>query len=138
MSVSTDQFDELRRALGSPDPHSVLSAVWNILDLAAQVADQVAWTPGYDELHALVAAQSCMTARSLLPLPTGSPLAPPDGSSPDTQDQCLTLLRKAHSALIALAVAGEGEGEDEGRRQLELVAGHASDAAEALAACRRA
>ncbi|MFD4371089.1 hypothetical protein [Streptomyces sp. NPDC058486] len=133
MSVSTDQLDQLERTLESGEVSDVLGAVWNVLDLAGQAADLAAWATGYDELRALAAAQSCTQARSLLPLPSGSPVGEPADLSPEAWERYVSLLRKAHGALTALL--REVEGSDDGG-QLQLAAGHLSDAAEALASVR--
>ncbi|MFJ8863994.1 hypothetical protein ACIRD8_37065 [Streptomyces sp. NPDC102451] len=124
-------MNALDAALGSADPATVLAGAWEALDLGGRVADAVTWDGAGDDLLALTAAQECLAARSLLPLPgTGRPISLEAGdirTGPDGLEPYVTLLDRAHRALAGLA---------EQDVQLGEAAEHAAAAARSLAAVR--
>ncbi len=133
MSLPADQFDTLEHALGSSDPVQALTAVWNILDVAGQVADQAADGMEYEEFTSQIAAQYCGMARSLLPLPSATVVVDAGGATISGVTRSVALLRGAYDTLQALAAPGEGSA---GSEQLRLAARHTADAAKALASAR--
>ncbi|MFD8799921.1 hypothetical protein [Streptomyces atroolivaceus] len=124
-------MNALDAALGSADPATVLAGAWEALDLGGQVADAVTWDEAGDELCALMAAQECLAARSLLPLPdTGCPLvleASDIEAGPGGLEPYVALLERTHRAIADLA---------EQDVQLGEAAEHAAAAARSLAAVR--
>ncbi|MFD9831910.1 hypothetical protein [[Kitasatospora] papulosa] len=124
-------MNALEEALESPDPSTALAGAWEALDLGERVADAVTWDGTGDELLALTAAQACLAARTLLPLPgSGRPhhldasdIQPGHGGLAPYAD----LLDRAHRALAYLA---------EQDLQLGEAAAHAATAARALAGVR--
>ncbi|WP_329239666.1 hypothetical protein OHB07_38795 (plasmid) [Streptomyces sp. NBC_00111] len=121
----------LDTALSSADPTTVLAGAWEALDLGGQVADAVTWDESSDELCALTAAQECLAARTLLPLPeTGRPITLEAGDiqpGPGGLAPYAALLDRARQALASLA---------EQDVQLGEAAEHAAAAARSLAAVR--
>ena len=71
-------LDTLDAELSSPGPH-LISAAWDTLSLAADLANALAWEDGVHTESALAAAYAATQARDLLPLPQ-------DGSQPALPD----------------------------------------------------
>ncbi|MEU8526637.1 hypothetical protein AB0C77_13755 [Streptomyces sp. NPDC048629] len=127
-------MSDTRTMLASANPLEVLAAAWDAFDVAHRVASAVTWEDGADELQALVASQSCMDGRTLLPLPeSGRPLETPDiAAGPEGLDPWVDLLHEVRDALVRL---GDGESV-EARAFLGEVAGYAEAGASSLAAVR--
>ncbi|MDX2395257.1 hypothetical protein NJL88_35430 [Streptomyces sp. DK15] len=75
--MSASALVDLDSRLDSGDASAALAAVWDVLDLVAELCDRITFDEGCDELQAMIAAQKCVEARDFLPLPTsGEPVAP--------------------------------------------------------------
>lgn len=131
-----DTLKPLDAALDSTDRSQAVAAVWEAFDVAARVADTVAFEDGSDELQALIAAQASAAGRNLLPLPeSGRPVDVPSlppgaaGLAPYA-----SLLSHAQAALERMA--GEPGVEEGGRAAMREAADKAATAAGALLATR--
>ncbi|MFD3874299.1 hypothetical protein [Streptomyces sp. NPDC058623] len=78
MSVLVD----LDLRLDSGDTSAALAAVWDVLDLVTELCDRITFDEGCDELQAMIAAQQCVEARDLLPLPTSGETVAPSTPAP--------------------------------------------------------
>ncbi|PJE97117.1 hypothetical protein CUT44_14135 [Streptomyces carminius] len=131
MSTGTSSLADVAAALDGGDRLAVLAASWDAFDAGQQVADAVAWQPGYDELQVLAAAEAATAGRALLPLPAGRPVALLDHEA--ALPECVGVLEKAGRCLAALA---EGGGED--AEALRAAAARAVGAARCLRTARAA
>lgn len=131
-----DMLKPLDAALDSTDRSQVVTAVWEAFDVAARVADTVAFEDGSDELQALIAAQASAAGRSLLPLPeSGHPIGvPPLLPGAEGLAPYVSLLRHAQAALEHMSV--EPGVEEGGPAVMREAADKAATAAVALLAVR--
>ncbi|MEU9030922.1 hypothetical protein AB0D46_26090 [Streptomyces sp. NPDC048383] len=135
--MSASVLVELDSRLDSGEVSVALAAVWDALDLVAELCDRIAFDEGCDELQAMIAAQKCMEARDLLPLPTSgetatlSPAAPkPTGLAPYAR-----LLERVSETLTHLSA---GCPPDADPASLRRAAGLSAGAATATARIREA
>ncbi|MDX2839280.1 hypothetical protein PV377_09845 [Streptomyces ipomoeae] len=122
--------------MDSTDRSQAVAAAWEAFDVAAQVADTIAFEDGSDELQALIAAQASAEGRSLLPLPeSGHPVdVPPLSPGAEGLTPLVSLLRRAQAALERMS--GEPGVEEGGRAMMREAADKAATAAGALLAVR--
>ncbi|WP_331743959.1 hypothetical protein OH809_44200 (plasmid) [Streptomyces sp. NBC_00873] len=132
----TTELNNVSDALADSDVSKVLGGAWDALDLAGRLADAIAWDEASNELQALIAAQECVTARDLLPVPqTGAPLNLAE-IEPGTAGLTpyISLLSRAQEALARLASTGDNSADVQSR--LSEAARHASAARDALSTVR--
>jgi hypothetical protein len=119
--------EDLAVALAGERPEAVLAASWDVLDLAQRVADAVTWEEGFDELHAMAAAEACASGLAgLLPPGDGQPVGVP-GDPSIAVAPCVELLELAARRLTAVA-----QREPASASRLRELAGHAAGAGRAL------
>jgi hypothetical protein len=135
--MSVTAMADLDEALDSVEMDVMLAAAWSAFSVARQLANDVVWLDGSDDLQAIFAAQACSTDRSMLPPPEwGWPVKPTTpGPGAAALVPYIELLRHTDRALIRLADDDEVSGT--GVPVLREIAGHARRAAEALAAVRK-
>ncbi len=131
-----DRLKPLDSALDSTDRAQVMAAAWEAFAVAEQVADEVAFEEGGDELQAVIAAQASAAGRSLLPLPgAGRPVdVPPLSPGAEGLAPYVELLRHVQATLER--AAAEPGAEEDGRTAVREAAGKAATAAGALLATR--
>lgn len=131
-----DWLEPLDAALDATDRVQVMAAAWEAFAVAEQVADEVAFEDGGDELQAVIAAQASAAGRSLLPLPGAGPPVdvPPLPPGAEGLAPYVELLRHVQATLER--AAAEPGAEEVGRAAVREAAGQAATAAGALLATR--
>lgn len=127
---------DLDTALDTDEADAVCSAAWDAFDIVGRLADALALEEGSDEMQAMLTGIKCAEGRRLLPPPeNGRPRETPTPCSGRAGlEPFEALLRHVGVALRRLASASEAAGDAE---QLNLVADHASTAADLLISVRQ-
>lgn len=134
--MSASAVLELGANLESEDTDVVLAAAWDVFGMITQLADDITFDEGSDELQAMIVAQRCSEGLDRLPLPqTGRPVkAPPPEPGAASLAPYVQLLEHVSVALTRLSA---GEVADEASTQALVEVGElASGAAVALSFVR--